>query len=106
MKAEESYQIQKARKKLQKQFEKENKRIDEKAISQMKQAIQIWIKRHASERIALKERPIQLFDENKHPASIKSRFVRGLLSELKGIPKKPSVRSKSGLAGRIKKEQS
>lgn len=103
MKAEESYQVQKARKKLQRQFEKENKRIDEKALIQMKHAIQIWIKRHARERVALKGRPIQLFDENKHPAATKSRFVRDLITQLKGAPRKETSRSK-GLAGRIKKE--
>jgi hypothetical protein len=100
-KAPESYQIQKARKKLIKQMEQENKRINKKALNQMKQAIQIWISRHEPERVALQDRPIQLFDENTHPAKTKSKFVTDLLQSLeeKG-PKAPSLKT---LSGRIKK---
>ncbi len=100
-KAPESYQIQKARKKLLKQMEKENELINEKAINQMKQAIQIWINRHQSERVALQDRPIKLFDENSNPAKTKSKFVNEMLSSLKsGEPEEE--RDVKSLAGRIK----
>lgn len=97
-KAKESYQIQKARKKLARQFEAEDQLINEKALGQMKQAIQIWIGRHQSERVPLKDLAIELFDENKHSAQVQSRFVKEMLTRLK----KPSKKLKE-LAGRIKK---
>ena len=100
-KAPESYQIQKARKKLLKQMEKESELINEKAINQMKQAIQIWINRHQSERVALQDRPIKLFDENSNPAKTKSKFVNEMLSTLKG-GKPEEERDVKSLAGRIK----
>ena len=100
-KAPESYQIQKARKKLLKQMEAERELINEKAINQMKQAIQIWISRHQSERVALQDRPIKLFDENSNPAKTKSKFVNEMLSTLKGSEKKEAAKAKP-LAGRIK----
>jgi hypothetical protein len=101
-KAPESYQIQKARKKLLKQMEKENELINDKAINQMKQAIQIWISRHQSERVALQDRSIKLFDENSNPAKTKSKFVNDMLHSLKGEPKEATpTRS---LADRIKRK--
>ncbi|ADI38687.1 putative uncharacterized protein [Waddlia chondrophila 2032/99] len=98
-KAPESYQVQKARRKLLKQMEAENKQINEKAIDQMKKAIHIWIDRHQSERIALQDRPIRLFDENSHPAKTKSKFVNEMLCILKDEKEKEVAKS---LAGRIK----
>ena len=102
-KAPESYQIQKARKKLLKQMEEESKLINEKAIRQMKQAIQIWISRHQSERVTLQDRTIKLFDENSNPAKTKSKFVNEMLHSLKGEPSE-AVSSKS-LADRIKSKK-
>ncbi len=101
-KAKESYQIQKARKKLAKQFEAEDKRINQKAIDQMKQAIQIWISRHKAERVELKDLQVELFDENKHSAQVKSKFVKEMLQKLKSPTKKGSPMQK--LAGRVKKD--
>lgn len=96
-KAEESYQVQKARRKLAKQFEAENKLINEKTIGQMKKAMQIWIQRHDHERIKLHER-LELFDENRHPQS-NSKFVAQMI---KKIQKGPSKLTRGRpLAGRI-----
>lgn len=103
-KAPESYQIQKARKKLMKQMEAESALINDKAINQMKQAIQIWIDRHQSERVALQDRPIKLFDENSNPAKTKSKFVNEMLTTLKSGEKKKAERARS-LSGRIKSQQ-
>ncbi|MGA8164948.1 MAG: hypothetical protein WB791_08005 [Waddliaceae bacterium] len=100
-KAKESKQIIKARKKLQKQMTAEKKRLNQTAIHQMKKAIQIWIDRHQSERVQLSERPVELFDENRHSAKTKSKHVSQLLKAIK----KEAMLSKSfkPLIGRIKK---
>jgi len=99
-KAKESQQIQKARKKLEKQLAKEKTLVNEKAIGQMKKAIQIWIHRHEGERIKLRER-WELFDENRHSVDVRSKFVSHLMGKLK----KEAAKSKSfkPLVGRVKK---
>ena len=99
-KAEESYQVQKARKKLAKQLEEENKLVNEKAIAQMKKAMQIWIQRHKNERIKLHER-LELFDENRHSAKSRSKFVAQLMKKLQKVPVKP--KPIKPLVGRITK---
>ncbi len=99
-KAEESYQVQKARRKLAKQLEEENKLINEKAIAQMKKAMQIWIQRHKNERIKLHER-LELFDENRHSVQTKSKFVAQLMKKLQK-PEKP--KPLKPLVGRITKD--
>lgn len=99
-KAPESYQVQKARKKLIKQIEKEKKLVSQKTINQMKLAIQIWIKRHESERVPLQDRPIRLFDENAHSAQTKSKYVADLMQTLRGSRQKESKETKT-LTGRI-----
>lgn len=100
VKAEESYQVQKARRKLEKQLAEENKLINEKAIEQMKKAMQIWIQRHTHERIQLSER-LELFDENRHSVKTRSKFVAQLMKKLqKGKMPKPTTKP---LAGRITK---
>lgn len=96
-KAEESNQIKKARKKLEKQLLQENKRINEKAIIQMKKTIQTWIQRHKHERIELQER-LELFDENRHSVKVKSKFVQHLMNQLQ----KEVEKEQKPLHGRIK----
>ncbi len=100
----ESYQIQKARKKLIKQMEKEKELINDRAISQMKRAIQIRFSRHQGERIELKDRPITQFDENTNPAKTKSKFVTDMISSLK--QEKEETPTSKTLAGRINKKTS
>ncbi len=99
-KAEESYQVQKARRKLEKQLQEENKLINEKAIEQMKKAMAIWLQRHKDVRVKLHER-LELFDENRHSAKSKSKFVAQLTKKLQKPPAKP--KPLKPLAGRIKK---
>ncbi|MFQ5729023.1 MAG: hypothetical protein ACE5GN_01510 [Waddliaceae bacterium] len=101
IKAKESRQVQKARKKLEKQLEAEHKLVNKKALDQMKKAIQIWIKRHKEDRIALLERPIELFDENRHSVQTKSKFVSHLIEKLRKEANK--TLSFKRLIGRIKK---
>lgn len=96
-KAEESKQIKKARKKLEKQLLEESKRINEKAIHQMKKAMQAWIERYQHERVELQER-LELFDENRHSVKVKSKFVQQLMNQLQNETKK----TQKPLAGRIK----
>ena len=62
-KAKESYQIQKARKKLEKKFEEEDKLVNRKALEQMKKAMHYWLERHQSERVDLPERNVE-FSKN------------------------------------------
>lgn len=100
-KAEESYQVKKARKKLQKQMEEEAKLKDDKAIAQMKKAMQIWIDRHQSDRVPLKEKPVKLFAENKHSAKVKSSHVTALMEKLQSPEREEQTTEK--LVGRVKK---
>ena len=100
-KAEESQQVQKARKKLEKIFEEENRQINQKALEQMKKAMHHWIERHKSERVELPERNIELFDKNKHSAKTQSKFVAKLMKELKGSV--PAPKPYKPLTGRIQK---
>jgi hypothetical protein len=97
IKAKESAQIHKARKKIKKQLAAAEKRINSEALKEMRRIIQQQIARRKIERIDLKERQIALFDENKHPAKTESEFILQLLHRLKERPKKDRK-----LEGRIK----
>ena len=99
-KAKDSYQILKARKKLEKKIAQEDKLINEKTLGQMKKVIQFWIKRHKTDRVKVAKKSIELFDENRHSAKIKSKFVSHLLDRLK----KEAAKTKTikPLIGRIK----
>ena len=98
-KAKESPQILKARKKLKKQLEAVDAQISKKAIAKMKEAIRIWIDRHKSERVPLHKR--KLFDANRHPEKVKSKYVSHLQKELK--KEAEETKPSPPLAGRIKK---
>lgn len=99
-KARDSRQVEKARKKLRAQIETEQKKVNEKTINQMKQAMQIWLKRHKQERIKLADLPIEVFDENRHSAKTQSKFVVHLMSRLKHEAVRP--KSLKPLKGRLK----
>jgi len=81
-KAKESAAVKRARKKLQKRFDKQDQLVSEKTINLMKRAIHTWISRHSQERIPLEDKSIALFDSNKHPARTKSKFVSELLQKV------------------------
>lgn len=97
--AKESAQVEKARRRLQKKFAKEEKRMTSEALRQMAFVIEGQLARHASERIDLKSKEIELFDANRHPAAVKSRFVSQLLNDLKTGGKAEET---AKLKGRIK----
>ncbi|MCE5316473.1 MAG: hypothetical protein LLG04_03800 [Parachlamydia sp.] len=99
--AKESTQVEKARRRLQKKFAKEEQRMTNEALRQMALVIESQLARHASERIDLKSKEIELFDSNRHPAAVKSRFVSQLLSDLKAAGK-PGKAAAGKLKGRIK----
>lgn len=99
IKAKESRQIKKARKKLKKQFASEEKKINAEALQRMDRAIHHYINRHAGERIDLKSKTFTLFDENKHPATPESKFVLEMLKDLQ--QEKPEQKPPSSLEERI-----
>lgn len=101
-KAKESPHVEKARRKLREQLEKESSQIVPAALAKMSSAIKTWISRHAQERIDLKDKEfVSLFDQNQHPATVKSRYVSKLLNQLKGQTKKKGA----ALEGRITREK-
>lgn len=103
VKAKESPQVQKARKKIKQQLAAAEKRINDEALKEMRLLIQRQIARHHAERVDLKTKVVTLFDENKHPAQTESKFVNRLLKDLKHPPKS---KKKSELEGRITSHQS
>ena len=98
--AKESKQVQRAREKIAKKLASENSRIDEKALEEMKQAIRHRIDRFAKDRVPLKDKSVELFDENKHISKIRSKFVKNLESILR--KEAESTTSFKKLIGRIK----
>jgi len=97
-KAKESPQIQKARKKIKRQLQAADKRINPETLAAMRQLIKLQLARHQPERIALKSRQVTIFDENQHPAKTESRFVTHLLQQLQQGEDQPSD---NDLEGRI-----
>ncbi len=98
-KAKESPQILKARQKLQKHLAAADKHVNPDAIKAMKRLIERQLTRKQPDRIDLKAKNVTLFDENKHPAKSQSKFVSGLLRQLKH----PSPKKKpKQLEGRVK----
>lgn len=98
-KAQESAAVKRAREKLKKRFAEEDEKTSERAIEQMKQAIRIWLARHAEDRVNLMDKTIKLFDENKHSAKTKSKFVGDLLKRIKHDSPEPEDTNQ--LRGRI-----
>lgn len=96
-KAKESQQVMKARKKLERKIASENRHMTKESLDKMALLIERQLIRHADERLNLKSKDIQLFDENRHSAASKSKFVNHLLSNLKAESKK-----QKSLKGRIK----
>ncbi len=84
--AEESLKIQKARKKLKKQIDAQEKKVTEQALREKKREIAQWIERHVANRIVLKAKSISLFDENQNPVAMSEKvqeIARTLKNELK-----------------------
>lgn len=89
----ESSQVKKYRKKLEESLLEEKKMINPESLNKMKHSIHKWIDKHSLERINLKLKNIELFDENQHSANPKSKYILHLMSDLKENKKKlPPVR--------------
>lgn len=81
-KAKESSTIKKARNKLKKQLQEDRKQFNPQMLSKIITKLEFELARGASDRIDLKNREIRLFDENKHSAAIRSRFIQNIKSAL------------------------
>lgn len=97
-KAKESRQVEKARKKIERQLLAAEKRTNAETLKAMSLIIKKQLARHQSERINLSKRQITTFDENRHPAKTESKFVTKLLKQLKN---ERSQDKDSPLEGRI-----
>lgn len=96
--AEESRQVQRARAKLAKIMDEEQEHYNKQELAKARKMIQAWIDRHSDDRVDLKEKSFQLFDQNKHPAKTTSRFVLALRSQL---TQEVSEEEPASLKGRI-----
>lgn len=81
-KAKESPAVQKARQKLKKRIQQEKKKFSPEVLRKITAALEYELARGSKERIHLKDKEIRLFDENNHPAAIRSRFVLNLLQDI------------------------
>lgn len=99
VKAKESPQVLKMRRKLKKQMVEEHRHVTPKALKETRRIMENWIARHQGERIDLKNKTIAVFDENLHSAKTHSKYVLHLLSTLKHA--KPKTKSTKDLSGRI-----
>ena len=80
--AEESLKTRKAREKLKRQLDAFDKKVTPQALEKKAIEIQRWIARHASNRVALKNKSISLFDENQNAAGLSLR-VSQLADQIK-----------------------
>ena len=71
--AEESSKTRKAREKLKKQLDANDKKITPQALEKKSIEIHRWIARHAQNRVVLKSKSISLFDENQNAAGVSNR---------------------------------
>lgn len=73
--APESLKTKRAREKLRKQWEEQDRLITEKALAETVDKIHKWIAANAVHRVALKNKDIRLFDQNQN-AALLSRKVQ------------------------------
>src|SRR5690242_15089966 len=95
-KAKESAQVARARRTLERKIEQEHQQMTQEKLAETARLIERQLGRHAEERIDLKSKEIELFDANRHPAAVKSKFVTHLFGDLKRTGGQP-------LKGRVKK---
>ncbi len=72
--AKESDKVIKARRKIELEFSKLEKRITDIALDKTKTSINHWISKYSNERVILRNKNITLFDENQNAAKI-SKFI-------------------------------
>ena len=106
--AQESDHVKRAREKLKRQFDEENKKITPQALKEVQDRIYKWIERHSRERINLRDKNIALytlFDSNANPAKTTSKFIERLRTQLsQELAEEPEKVKKAlhALRGRIK----
>jgi hypothetical protein len=88
VKAKESHQIQKVRKKIKEKIHEAEKQMSPEALLAMSYLIKQQLNRKKEGRINLKERQVTSFDENRHPAKTQSKFILKLIHQIKHPPKK------------------
>ena len=79
--APESVKTKKAREKLRKQWEEQDRLITEAALADTIDKIHQWIAANAMHRVHLKEKDIRLFDQNQNAAAL-SRKVEEFAQKL------------------------
>lgn len=82
-KAPESRQIKKARARLKKNLEKEHQKFTSETLQEIGKKIRGSITRHHKEPNYLKKHRFTFFDENAHPAKLKSKQILKLQEMLK-----------------------
>ena len=102
--AVESHAVKRARKKLEKQFEEERKSFTPEALQGVMEKMKMWINRHASERVSLKDKAIRLFDENQSVADITGP-IANLREQIKHDMQVTAEAPVKGLRGRITLDQ-
>lgn len=83
IKRQPSTQVEKYRRKLEHSITEEKKLLNIHAIENTKNTIHQWLNAHKNERINLKHKSINVFDENEHSAAPKSKFILNLISQIK-----------------------
>lgn len=78
----ESIKTKRAREKLRKQWERQDRLITAKALAETVDKIHQWIAAHAMHRIPLKEKEFRLFDQNQNAAAL-SRKVEQFAQKLR-----------------------
>lgn len=89
--ADESRQIAKARKKLQKKLDVMDRQFTDSALKETVERIYDWLDKNATSRIPLTNKKVRLFDGNNHPAapsSINERFKEALQKEHQEMDRK------------------
>lgn len=74
--AKESLKTQRAREKLRKQLESEQKKFTTTALEKKSDEIHRWIARYAHQRVPLKSKAISLFDGNQNTAGLSQRILK------------------------------
>jgi hypothetical protein len=83
--APESLKTKRAREKLRKQWEAQDRLITKDALADTVDKIHQWIAANATHRVHLKEKDIRLFDQNQNAAAL-SRKVQQFAHKLRGTP--------------------
>lgn len=100
--AEESRQVGKVRRKIEKQIKQEKEKINKDSLKQTKLVIEKWLNRQPDRVETGTEASNKKFNENKNPEEPKSLYVQDLLNKLK----EESKREAAGLKGRVTAQES